>query len=48
MKAVLPTGIESGQLKPVLAETWPLKHLAKAQGSLIKKRYVGNIVVSVG
>jgi NADPH:quinone reductase-like Zn-dependent oxidoreductase len=48
MKAVLPTGIESGQLKPVLAETWPLKHLAKAQESFMKKHYVGNIVVSIG
>ncbi len=39
--------IESGQLKPVLAETWPLKDLAKAQESFMKKRHVGNIVVSL-
>ena len=39
--------IESSQLKPVLAETWPLKDLAKAQESFMKKQYVGNIVVAV-
>jgi len=39
--------IESGQLKPVLAETWPLKDLARAQESFMKKRHVGNIVVRV-
>jgi NADPH:quinone reductase-like Zn-dependent oxidoreductase len=39
--------IESEQLKPVLAETWPLKDLAKAQESFMKKQYVGNIVVTV-
>jgi NADPH:quinone reductase-like Zn-dependent oxidoreductase len=38
--------IESGQLKPVLAETWPLKDLAKAQESFMKKQHVGNIVVT--
>ena len=38
--------IESGQLKPVLAETWPLRDLAKAQESFMKKQYVGNIVVT--
>ena len=27
---------------------WPLKHLAKAQESFMKKYYVGNIVVSIG
>jgi NADPH:quinone reductase-like Zn-dependent oxidoreductase len=39
--------IESEQLKPVLAETWPLKDLARAQESFMKKQHVGNIVVSV-
>jgi len=38
--------IESGQLKPVLAEVWPLKDLVKAQESFMKKNYVGNIVVT--
>ncbi len=39
--------IESGQLKPVLAETWPLKDLAKAQQSFMKKQHIGKIVVTM-
>ena len=39
--------IESGKLKPVLAETYALKDLAKAQAAFMKKNFVGNIVVEV-
>jgi len=39
--------IESKRLRPVLAETYPLKELAKAQQSFMKKNYVGNIVVTM-
>ncbi len=39
--------IESGKLKPVLAETWPLKDLDKAQTAFMKKTYIGNIVVTM-
>ncbi|MBX2839473.1 MAG: alcohol dehydrogenase family protein [Gammaproteobacteria bacterium] len=39
--------IESGQLKPVLAETWPLQDLAKAQQSFMKKKHIGKIVVKL-
>ena len=50
---VVPSGIfrrlinyiESGELKPVLAETYPLRHLARAQEVFMKKQHVGNIVV---
>ena len=52
---VIPTGnfarlvsyIEREQLKPVLAETWPLKDLAKAQQSFMKKMHIGKIVVAI-
>ena len=33
--------IESGKLKPVLAETYALKDLAKAQAAFMKKNFVG-------
>ncbi len=39
--------IESTQLKPVLAETWPLQDLAKAQQSFMKKAHIGKIVVTM-
>ena len=39
--------IENKQLKPVLAETWPLKDLAKAQQSFMKKQHIGKIVVTM-
>jgi NADPH:quinone reductase-like Zn-dependent oxidoreductase len=37
--------IEAGKLKPVLARTYPLRDLAKAQEEFMAKRHVGNIVV---
>lgn len=37
--------IDQGLLKPLLAESFPLKELAKAQEAFIAKKYVGNIVV---
>ena len=39
--------IESEKLKPVLAKTYPLKELAKAQLSFMRKNHVGNIVVTM-
>ena len=39
--------IENRQLMPVLAETWPLKDLAKAQQSFMKKKHIGKIVVTI-
>lgn len=38
--------IERGEIRPLLAETYPLRDLAKAQESFIAKRHVGNIVVT--
>ncbi len=37
--------IEQGRLKPLLAETFPLRDLVKAQEAFMAKRHVGNIVV---
>ena len=39
--------IEQGKLKPLLAETFPLAELGKAQGVFMAKRHVGNIVVEM-
>ena len=39
--------IENEQLKPVLAETWPIKDIAKAQQSFMKKQHIGKIVVTM-
>lgn len=39
--------IESEKLKPILAETWPLQDLAKAQQSFMKKTHIGKIVVTM-
>jgi NADPH:quinone reductase-like Zn-dependent oxidoreductase len=38
--------IEKGEIRPLLAETWPLEKLREAQRSFIAKRHVGNIVVT--
>ena len=40
--------IEAGQLEPLLAATFPLRELAKAQEAFMSKEHVGNIVVTVG
>lgn len=37
--------IEQGEVKPVLAATYPLRDLAEAQQAFIDKRHTGNIVV---
>ena len=37
--------VEEGQLRPLLAATYPLAKLADAQAEFIAKAYVGNIVV---
>ena len=38
--------IEQGLLKPLLAQTFPLRDLAKAQEAFMRKAHVGNIVVT--
>ncbi len=39
--------IERGEIRPLLAETYPLKDLRKAQSAFINKQHVGNIVVTL-
>ena len=39
--------IEQQKLNPVLAETYPLEQLAQAQESFMRKKHVGNIVVTM-
>ena len=39
--------IERGQLKPVLARSFPLRDLAEAQQVFMRKAHVGNIVVTM-
>ena len=39
--------IESGQLRPLLAATFPLERLADAQRMFMEKAHTGNIVVTV-
>ncbi len=39
--------IERGEIKPLLAETYPLAELVKAQQAFMAKRHVGNIVAMV-
>ncbi len=39
--------IETGHLKPMLAKSFPLKELAKAQEAFMAKQHTGNIVVTV-
>lgn len=39
--------IERGEIRPLLAETHPLKALAAAQEAFLAKRHVGNIVVTM-
>ena len=38
--------IERGEVRPLLAGTWPLRELVAAQAAFIAKRHVGNIVVT--
>ncbi|MEE9590142.1 MAG: alcohol dehydrogenase family protein [Hyphomicrobiaceae bacterium] len=39
--------IEQSQIKPLLAQTFPLRELAKAQEAFMEKKHVGNIVVTI-
>lgn len=39
--------IERGEVKPVLAATYPLRQLREAQQAFINKRHTGNIVVTM-
>ena len=39
--------IERGEIKPLLAATYPLRELVAAQQAFIAKRHVGNIVVTM-
>lgn len=39
--------IERGEIKPMLAATWPLEELRTAQQAFIDKKHVGNIVVTL-
>ena len=39
--------IERGEIKPLLAATYPLEDLRDAQQAFIDKKHVGNIVVTV-
>lgn len=39
--------VEKGEIRPLLAEVFPLKNLVKAQQAFIAKQHVGNIVVSM-
>jgi len=39
--------IEQGLLKPLLAESFPLQDLGKAQEAFLEKKHVGNIVVTI-
>ena len=39
--------IERGEIKPLLAGTWPLEKLREAQQAFIDKDHVGNIVVTM-
>jgi len=39
--------IEQSQIKPLLAQTFPLRELAKAQEAFMEKKHVGNIAVTI-
>ena len=45
MFADLVAYIERGEVKPLLAGTWPLEQLREAQEAFLKKQHVGNYVV---
>ena len=45
--ADLVTYIAKGEIKPILAGTWPLEHLVDAQEAFLKKDHVGNLVVTL-
>lgn len=37
--------VERGEIRPVVAKTYPLKDIAKAQGDFVSKRYMGKLVL---
>jgi NADPH:quinone reductase-like Zn-dependent oxidoreductase len=37
--------IERGEIRPVVAKTYPLKHIAKAQEEFLSKRFTGKLVL---
>jgi NADPH:quinone reductase-like Zn-dependent oxidoreductase len=39
--------IEDGDLKPVVAATYPLEQLRGAQEEFLQKRFVGSLVIDV-
>ncbi|MGB2534310.1 MAG: alcohol dehydrogenase family protein [Candidatus Puniceispirillum sp.] len=45
--ANLVTLIETGAIKPLVAETFPLKDIAKAQQTFAEKNYIGKIVLDI-
>lgn len=45
--AKVVSAIETGVLRPMLAETFPLARLADAQRAFVAKQHVGNIVVEI-
>lgn len=40
--------IERGEIRPLVAETYPLERLHDAQRAFIAKRHIGNIVIAMG
>lgn len=40
--------IERGEIRPMLAASWPLQELRDAQQAFIDKKHIGNIAVTVG
>ena len=47
MFADLVSYIERGEIKPLVAATYPLEKLRDAQEEFLAKRHVGNIVIEV-
>jgi NADPH:quinone reductase-like Zn-dependent oxidoreductase len=43
--ANLVRAIESGAIKPVVAATFPLREIVRAQEAFIAKQHIGNIVL---
>lgn len=37
--------IEAGEIKPLLAKTYPLKEIATAQADFMEKNHIGNLVL---
>jgi NADPH:quinone reductase-like Zn-dependent oxidoreductase len=39
--------IERGEIRPLVAKTFPLQHIRQAQNEFIKKQHVGNFVITI-